>query len=478
MYNGMFWHVVAKVVFVVSSYLLHYFLGQWVEPAEYGIIGTLLTIINFDYLFFSNGARQTVSKTIAQNKYDVTNLIKMGILFQSAIVLVVFIVNFFGADLIANGLGDNSLSGYIRQVAWLIPFTGIYFLCLGILNGFRLFISEAIIAITYPLLKLSVLVFVGFHLFQPINGTIIGFLFAVALIALISMHQVYLNRSLYHKKGKKIAHMEFFKTTLSYSILFSVISAIMNSGTLILKALSGDNALVGYYTGCTTFGQVPYFLLTAIYLVILPIITQYYNNSDIRGANRTMKDIFLLVFMVLLPVATIISGLSKQILTSFYKEEYSIASSSLSILIWGTFFVGMTIIFNMIISSTNRKRFTTLMSVFILFAQIILCFVLTKYFSIDGTSMSLTIVSGLSMVLSYIYMTKIFGSIFDKKHYFIIIFNAAIFIMLKVISRIFNIHNLVFVIFLCGIIYIAQLAATILILRIRIQDLIKIVNKK
>lgn len=476
MYNGMLWHIIAKIVFVISSYLLHYFLGQQLSPAEYGIVGTLITIINFNYLFFSNGARQTVSKTIAQNKYDILDLIKKGSIFQTLVVFVIFIANFCGASLIAEMLGDSGLSKFIRQAAWMIPFTGIYFLCLGILNGFRLFISEAIIAITYPLLKLSVILFVGFHIFQPIEGTIAGFTFAVILIAAISMHQVFLNRHLHIKREKKLAYKEFLKTTISYSVLFSVISAIMNSGTLILKALSGQDTLVGYYTGCTTFGQVPYFLLTAIYLVILPVITKYYSEQDIIGANRTLKEIFQIVLLALLPVATIIAGFSKQILVSFYRKEYGMAANSLSILIWGTFFIGMTIIFNMIISSTNKKKFTTVISACMLVVQIMLCFILTKYFSINGTAWSLTIVSALSMIASYIYLTRLFGKIFDKKHYFIILFNTILFIILKIFSNYFVTQSLLFVIVVCGIIYIGQMAIVALILHINIKNMIKLLS--
>lgn len=282
MYVGILWHIIAKIVFVFGSYLLHFYLGKNLTVEEYGIIGTIITIINFNYLFFSNGARQTVSKTIAQNVYDFQDIIKKGCVIQTVIVLIVFIANFKGAAAIASLLGDKKLIQYIKYAAWMIPFTGIYFLCLGILNGFKLFVSEAIIAIAYPLLKLSVIIFVESGFFSPIEGTITGFLIAVIIIAIISLHQVYINKKLYIKKDRSVSYKNFLKTTLSYSVLFSVISLIMNSGTLILKSISQNNTLVGYYTGCTTFGQVPYFLLTAIYLVILPVITKNYNDNNYK----------------------------------------------------------------------------------------------------------------------------------------------------------------------------------------------------
>lgn len=478
MYVGILWHIIAKIVFVFGSYLLHFYLGKNLTVEEYGIIGTIITIINFNYLFFSNGARQTVSKTIAQNVYDFQDIIKKGCVIQTVIVLIVFIANFKGAAAIASLLGDKKLIQYIKYAAWMIPFTGIYFLCLGILNGFKLFVSEAIIAIAYPLLKLSVIIFVESGFFSPIEGTITGFLIAVIIIAIISLHQVYINKKLYIKKDRSVSYKNFLKTTLSYSVLFSVISLIMNSGTLILKSISQNNTLVGYYTGCTTFGQVPYFLLTAIYLVILPVITKNYNDNNLYKARQIMKEIFLMVLIMLLPIATIIAGFSSQILSSFYNNDYFIAANSMSILIVGTFCLGMTIIFNMIISSTNRKKFTTLLSVIILFAQLILCYFLTKNFSINGTSLSLTIVSIIAMSASYLYLAKLFGRVLERTHFLIILFNIFLFILIKLFSGYIMTNNLLVIILLCTIIYFAQLITLLLLLKIKLTDFLQIVLKK
>ncbi len=471
MFTGMIWHIIAKIVFVLGSYLLHFYLGQKLSVEEYGIVGTIITIINFDYLFFSNGARQAVSKTIAQNKYDVWDIIKKGSTVQIIIVFIIFVANFKGSTIIASLLGDHNLINYIKYVAYLIPFTGIYFLCLGILNGFRLFKSEAIIAIIYPILKLGVIIFVNY--FQPIEGTITGFLAAVIIIAIISLHQVYLNRKLYIKREETISYQEFLKTTLSYSILFSVVSVIMNCGILFLRHFSQNNTIVGYYTGCTTFGQVPYFLLTAIYLVTLPVITKYYNEANLSKVRQVIKDILLLVVVILLPVATIIAGYSGPILTTFYKNEFIFAANSLSILILGTFCLGITIILNMIISSTNQKKFNTILSLVMLSTQIILCYLLTKKYHINGPSISLFIVAFVSMSISYLYLKNILGKILERKHFLIILSNIILFYLTKLFSKYITSNSFLFTLLLCAITYIIHFIILMIFMKINPKNLIK-----
>lgn len=191
-----------------------------------------------------------------------------------------------------------------------------------------------------------------------------------------------------------------------------------------------------------------------------------------------MKEIFLMVLIMLLPIATIIAGFSSQILSSFYNNDYFIAANSMSILIVGTFCLGMTIIFNMIISSTNRKKFTTLLSVIILFAQLILCYFLTKNFSINGTSLSLAIVSIIAMSTSYLYLTKLFGRVLERTHFLIILFNIFLFILIKLFSGYIMTNNLLVIILLCTIIYFAQLITLLLLLKIKLTDFLQIVLKK
>lgn len=189
MIKGTMLHMAAKVIFVFSSYLIHFFLGKYLTPVNYGIVGTILTIINLDYLFVNNGVRQAVSKTLAEGKYSTYDVIKKGFIAQGIVVLVIFFSNFSGAGIICHFLNDNSLVEYIKFAAFIIPFTGTYFLIMGILNGSKNIIPEAIIVCVYPILKLSVIPFTLFLFSNPINGVIMGYLFAGFIICIFSVIQ-------------------------------------------------------------------------------------------------------------------------------------------------------------------------------------------------------------------------------------------------------------------------------------------------
>ena len=75
MLKGLFFHLIAKVVFVLSTYGVHLYLGKHLTPEEYGMIGVVISIITVNYNFLSNGTRQAISKLLATNMYNEKNLI-------------------------------------------------------------------------------------------------------------------------------------------------------------------------------------------------------------------------------------------------------------------------------------------------------------------------------------------------------------------------------------------------------------------
>ena len=50
MYLGIILHLLSKISFVAGSYAMHFFLGQYLPEAAYGIVGTIITIMNFEYI--------------------------------------------------------------------------------------------------------------------------------------------------------------------------------------------------------------------------------------------------------------------------------------------------------------------------------------------------------------------------------------------------------------------------------------------
>lgn len=453
MYTGIILHVLNKMMFVIGSYSMHFFLGRYLSEQEYGIVGTIITIINFEYIFFTDGVRQGMSKAISVLRYDERHLIKTGVVVQLVMIGIFFTGTYLGAPIIAGLLGDSALIPYIRGVAWLLPFTGIYSLMLGILNGHKIFAAEAGIGMIYPILKLSVIPLVLFVFDDAIIGTEMGFLFAGILTMLLSIMAVKRNSTYFLRADEKIVLKEYMKTTCSYLLLFCVSTIMMNLDTLILKSVSGDNELVGYYTGVATFAKVPYFLLTAFYTVALPLITRNYVAKEMEQAKVAIADLMSVILCLVIPVTLVVSAASGHILTLFYRPSYIEGQNALSFLVFAIFCLGMTLVFTMILSAADKKRFIVWLSLGLLVCEGALCPAMTRWFSLTGTAAATLIAAGIGMLVSGAATGKIFGNFWTKKHTLLLLMNIAAYALLLFFFRSIRLESFFLLILLCGIGY-------------------------
>ncbi len=477
MYKGLTLHLAGKINLAIIGYLIHFFLGRYLSPAMYGIVGVILTIINLNYVFLNNGVRQAVSNMIAQGKYNTKDLVKKGFLYEFVIILVLFSINFFGAPLIAQILNDPGLTDYIRISSVIIPFMGIYFTSLGILNGFKLFVIEATIIIIYPILRLLVIPFVKYVFADPVTGAEMGFIAAAVVICIIAV--LSLRKSPIADDGQlKVQHRPYIKKAVHFSILFSVATVLTNFDTIIVKILSTNDAVVGYYTGAYQFGSVPFFLMAAFYLVILPVVTNYYSENKISDAQTCIRDFITVILAVVLPVVMILGASSKTILTLFYKPEYAAGAPALTFLVFGMFCLGMIMVLNTVISAANKQNFATKMAFVTIGIFIGLCILLTKFFSISGTGASTLITCLIVMLISGHYVSKIFGSIFTKKHLKIILVNVIVFILVAILVNYVSIPNLLELIAIYAGIYLGVFAIFRMMKIVTIQQVLAMLRKK
>ncbi len=453
MYIGIILHVLNKMAFVVGSYAMHFFLGRYLSEQQYGVIGTIITIINFEYIFFTDGVRQGMSRSISAMRYDEKRLIRTGVCVQLGMIAAFFAGTYFGAPALAAALGDMRLAPYIRGVAYLLPFTGIYSLMLGILNGHKAFAAEAGIGIVYPLLKLSVIPAVLFVFTDAVVGVEMGFLFAGVITMLLSIWQVLRKRGLFLEAGERLPLWEYIRTTCSYLLLFCTSTIMMNMDTLILKGVSGDNELVGYYTGVVNFAKVPYFLLTAFYTVALPVVTGNYVTGALEEARKEISDLLTLIVSLVLPVVTVISAASGHILSLFYKPSYAAGGDALSFLVFAIAFLGMALVFTMVLSAADRKIFFGLLSVFMLAIEMLRCPLLTGCFSLTGTAAATFLTAGAGMLISAVYTKRVFGTFWQKKHTLVLAGNLVAYALMLYAFRSLRIESFFVLVLLCGVCY-------------------------
>ncbi len=447
MYKGILYHTLAKLSFIFGSYIMHYFLGQYLPAEQYGLTGTIITIINLEYLLVNNGVRQAISNAVSTGKYNSQDIIKKGLVLQGGFILIIVTVVVTLAPFLAMAFHHQTFSFYTYLTIPIVVCMGIYFALLGILNGAKAFKTESGILIVYPLLKLAVIPFSLFFFQDPTIGAECGFLFAGFFILIICCLTLIHQKKIVFINGERIPWKLFIKSAFQFSLIFIAASIIMNIDLLLVRAFSNNPAYTGYYTGIMNFAKVPYFLLTAAFLVILPVITTLYADNQLLLLQKRITQLLDLITATVLPVVCLIASTAPTLLSVYYKPEYVIAAPALCFLVFGTFFLGVTVVICMILSAMNYKIFTSSLAGILLVTDCVVCFIFTKHFSYTGAAFSSTLCCGCAMVAAFIFLSMKAGKLLSLRFGKLILGNLLLSGIAYLGSRFFSFTLLSLIIF-------------------------------
>jgi O-antigen/teichoic acid export membrane protein len=421
MRRGLIFSLSSNIVFFISGYVLHYFLGSTMSAANYGIVGTIITVLDFEYMFLSNGARQSLSKEISMRRFNSVDVVVKTFGFQLIVIAFFFALNFFGAPLFGIVLQDGSLDFYFRLAAFLIPANGLFVILLGINDGLQQFGISALLGVFYPLAKLSAIPLIIFAFpNRPVVGVEVGFLLALLLsilvggIALIGSWPK-LRNDRAGEGTQRIPFSTVSRSTLSFSFFFIVVSLVLSVDTLTVKSLVRPPQMAGYYTGAVNFGKLSYYLMSAFVTVVLPVIAKLVGEGKRDEALGKAREIVLIAVAFILPITVVISASSASLLGAFYGPDYRVAAFALSCLSLSNFFMGMTVMLHMMLHSYGDRRFSDLLSIISLIV-VIPAFAAAAHFGgisgIAATSMACTCAL---MLISWVRVRQVLGEVITRR---------------------------------------------------------------
>lgn len=474
MLKGLFLHSAAKVIFVLCTYIIHLYLGKTLSSSEYGVIGVILSVITLNYNFLSNGARQSVSKNLALKVYNERDLVKKSIITQGIISIILMLLNWALAGTMALYLNASNMAYYIKVAALMIPFTGFYFIFVGIVNGLKLFVVEAVIVTIYPILRVTVIPYVKFVFSDSALGTVAGFFTAAFICSIIGIF-LFIKKIINNLKinNNKITLISFFKSMGSYLIFFTCVTLLLNVDMLFVNAFVLDANSIGYYTGAVNFAKVSYYLLSAFYIVILPVVTTYYSAGEIHLAQKKINTLLNTILLVIFPVVMIIGASAGNLLSSFYKPEYRVADKTALLLMISQLLIGLFVVFNMCITATQEKLFSAILALITVILDCILCCLLVPLFGIMGAAQASAISGLFGFLITFYKLNKVYGRFYDVTSLKLIICNLIYFVNIKIISSLWEIENLL-LLFICY--FIAYILFILLMQALKVINIKRLLN--
>ena len=402
MFKGTIYLTISQVVFVITSFFLHPYLGRKLGPELYGIFGVISALIMINELTLMKGVYETISKFVAEREGVAKTIIRGTLKILTIGSLIVGGICYIFAEQIASLMNDPELTSYIKLFAITIPLTGISTVFLGVLNGLRQFGRQAFISIIFSVVRfisVIILVFLGFSIKGVIIGLIISDLFRLIMA-----------KGLCKPLGTvdDFDSKKMFSFALQLMIIALITSLVMNIDLLAVKVILKENLQTGLYTSAVTIAKIPPYLIMPLSLTALPTISKSVAEGNMMLTEAHIKQSLRLLLMLVLPLSLIIIATSENCISLFYGNKYVQAAGPLRILIIGGIFLSIKVVMQNVIVGAGWPRYVVYIGVLSLFIDIMLIVTLINKIGMGGAALASTFTHLFGFLLSYGYVAKKF----------------------------------------------------------------------
>jgi stage V sporulation protein B len=448
------WLIVSEIIFNLSGYIIHSFVGRILGPAEYGRYGLVITLTTMIIILIGNGIPTAMSKYISEifetNPRLVLVIKRQAIIMQSILIAILTGAFFFSAPLIAKVLGDPSLTQLFRISTLIIPTFAAASFYFSFFTGIHKFNTQSMQKTLRSIFR--VLAIVGLTMVLKTPGAIYGYAlsaFAVFLVGL-SVDQSKHTRAL--KEAAKTQDLslqsEFdHKKLLNYAwqviVFFLAYELLISIDLYLVKGILHDDRLTGIYNAALTVGRIPYYIFYALTIMLLPVVSKTTAAKDHEQTSTVIGQSMRLMLIFLIPSVILMAEFSRPIIKLFYSAKYIDAAAPMGVLAYGVGFLTIFYVMSFVANGAGKTKIPMWISIFGVIINTILNYILIKKMGLMGSAIATSITSFVVMVLMLFFIQKDFGKILEAKSLIKMLFAG---IMMFLVSLFFSKGEFVFLI--------------------------------
>ncbi len=364
---------VAKATFIAFGFLNYALMPRVLGEAGYGIVSTVFAVASLINNVIITASVQGVSYLVAQAQdADRPAVHAAALRFHG--LLAAALAGLFAASspFVAAFLRAPHLQAPLATVSLVVFFYGVYAPFVGVLNGSRRFRPQALLDMSYSLLRLVTVLggaWVAIRLGTAgFNGAVWGFVAAAALI-LIPASSV----AGFGKSGSGTFNLKKYASFL-VPILASqlALSFLMRTDLLLLRRFLGAaapsvadaDALIGVYAGVQLFSFLPYQLLMALSVVLFPMLASAKRDNNTALIQQYTRGGVRVALLLMGAFCGVIAGLAHQLMRLQFSAAFAeMGAPALRILSLGFGTLAVTGISASALASLGRpKSAATLMA--------------------------------------------------------------------------------------------------------------------
>ncbi|HRI07281.1 MAG TPA: oligosaccharide flippase family protein, partial [Nannocystaceae bacterium] len=352
----------AKVFFLLAGYAISIALTRLVPPETFGLYAVVSQIIAVPNMVIIQSLLFTVSRPLAAELpkgYGAYRpLRRRGFRLALALGLPVAALFFAGADLLAARLHDPALAGPLRVVAPIPLLYALYAVNIGTLNATRRFGLQASLDVFMAASKAG-LIIAAAALGLGLDATLGGFTLAAALALSMSGLLTWSARPRDVTSAAESPPPPIGDLALTLLGFTALVNLLLAADLVILKHFVGDpesNAAVGFYASANLVARVPYSLLSAVSLMMFPLVATLHALADEERLGRYVHETAKVTVMLLAGMAAVLAAGAAEVQRLLFPAAYGAVADELRALVWGFSGYSLAVTAAWILNSSARSR--------------------------------------------------------------------------------------------------------------------------
>lgn len=421
-----FWLIISEIIFNLSGYIIHSFVGRILGPSDYGRYGLVVTLTTMVIILIGNGIPTAMAKYISEvfetNPAMVLLIKRKAIIAQSILIGLITIAFYFSSPLLANLLNDPSLTKLFRISTLIIPSFAAASFYFSFYTGLHKFNTQSILKTLRSVLKVVAIVGLAYAFSVP--GSILGYALAAFSVFLIgfSLDQLFYTRSL--KKAAKTQNLapgsDFaYSKLLNYAwqiiLFFLAYELLISIDLYLVKGILHDDFQTGIYNAALTVGRIPYYIFYALTIMLLPVVSKSTAENDKEKTNAIISHSMRLMVILLVPAVILLAQFAEPVIRIFYSQKYVAAALPMSILAYGVGFLTIFYVMSFVLNGAGKTKVPMLISIFGVILNTVLNYFFIKQYGLVGSAIATSITSFIIMIIMLVAIHKDFGTLLKLK---------------------------------------------------------------
>ncbi|MES1171835.1 MAG: lipopolysaccharide biosynthesis protein [Bacteroidota bacterium] len=326
----------AKVFFMLSGFAQQVLLARLVNVAGVGAFGAVNSAISMVNNTVVQATIQGVAKFTAEDDSRADAVKRAALRVQALLGLVIALVFFLGAPLIADFMKAPAYVPYYRIAAAIPLLYSVYAVFIGSASGLRRFRTQAGFDMTFSAAK-TVLLLAGAAA-AGVAGAFAGFAMAALFIVVVAVRVIGLPRSRDGAGFPTRRLLGFMAAIVAYNLLLNV-ELLYDQPLLHHFAGQIDPArggvIAGHYQALRTLALLPYQALLVVTFVIFPLISRATFAQDHETTRAYVTQTLRVALILATAMGLALAARPGALLAILFKPEYQEGARALPILVAG-----------------------------------------------------------------------------------------------------------------------------------------------